>query len=50
LDLLVLRDILKTVCNITNATYKGWMGGRGWRGWRGRVRVGGLMMPSDTGK
>jgi len=48
LDQLVLRDILKTACNITNATYKevgGWeRGGRGWRG-----RAGGLTMPSDTG-
>jgi len=24
-----------------------WVGGRGWGEWRGRV--GGLMMPSDTG-
>jgi len=36
-----LKDILKTACNITSATYKG-VGG-----WR--ERVGGLMMPVDTG-
>jgi len=29
LDWLVLRDILKTICNITNATYKGWVGREG---------------------
>ena len=34
LDWLALRDILKTACNITNATYK---------------RVGGLTVPVDTG-
>jgi len=34
MDWLVLRDVLKTACNITSATYKG--------------RVGGLMMSTDT--
>jgi len=45
---LILRDILKTACNITDATYKGWVdGGEG----VGRVegRVDGLTMPLDTG-
>jgi len=41
LDWLVLRDILKIACNITDATNKG-VGGEG--GW-----VGGLTMLLDTG-
>jgi len=44
---LVLRDILKTACNITNVTYKGWVGGRKVR--RVERRVGGFTMLVDTG-